>query len=84
MEKVPPPWEGYAPLENAWRCIFPLDVEYVGSIRGRRAPDMDRSLETLVNSDLPDYPAAPRNNDPLVSPIVPGERYGRPWCLRRE
>jgi hypothetical protein len=44
MEKVPPPCEGYAPLEKAWRCIFPFDEECKGNIRRGRRPDMDRSL----------------------------------------
>lgn len=33
MENVLPPDEGYAPLEKAWRCIFPFDEECKGNIQ---------------------------------------------------
>jgi hypothetical protein len=33
MENVLPPCEGYAPLEKAWRCIFPFSEECKGNIQ---------------------------------------------------
>jgi hypothetical protein len=40
---VPPPCEGYAPLEKAWRCIFPFSEECKGNIQ----------REVLVALDIP-------------------------------
>ena len=46
MEKVLPPWEGYAPLEKAWRCIFPLDVECKGNMQSNVFQIRAAPLET--------------------------------------
>lgn len=59
MEKVPPPWEGYAPVERAWawRCIFPFE-ECKGNIRESSTRFGWLPWRTLVAFDPPDHRVA--------------------------
>jgi hypothetical protein len=77
---VLPPWEGYAPLEKAWRCIFPFSEECKGNIQREVLVARGIPWAPPVTVDPPDHRLVESSTAPQTVLQILGEAAMVDWC----
>lgn len=80
MENVLPPWEGYAPLEKAWRCIFPFSEECKGNIQREVLVARGIPWAPPVTVDPPDHRLVDSSTAPPTVLRIIEEAAMGDWC----